>query len=138
MFWVADQLERGDFWARVSNDAAGSIDFLYRHSGEVLSGDKLNPDSAARERGSVLANDHLGQLGALVSRAVVLRRLHEAKVVRLMVQDHELRNELLGREAPQLAILWRNDNEETTGGRSDRAMLLEAAELSRDGLGAPS
>ena len=86
---------------------------------------ELDANLAASERPAILGRHDLKALGMMMSSSVDLSRAQQGDIVGLVQLIHELRDELLRRQAADFAIFGRDDYVKAAKWGRDLASLLK-------------
>ncbi len=110
---VPDQVECRCFWRRDVNEAAGSIELLGAYAAGVPSLNECDANATACNGPSGFFQYDLELLGSMMRRTMELCRGQQTNVVSGPHEFHEGRNEVICRQAPDRAILRRNNHVKT-------------------------
>jgi len=125
---VAHQLQRCRFGRGDAKSAAGRVLLDDGRLLQILSRDELHAHLPAGDRAAIRLHHHLKALRSLMSRAVELGRAEKGHVVGLAEVFHQLRNELVCGEAPQPAVLRREDQIEPSVRIGDLVLRFQPAQ----------
>jgi len=128
MLGVAHEIKGGRLWARDCEVAPGCVDPHHRHLFDVVARDEANSYPAAVDLSPILRHDDLKELRLLMGGTMVSGSSQKTGIVGSVKPLHELRDELIRRQAAKGLVLGRNDEVETAVGSGDEPLFLEPPE----------
>ena len=127
-FLVADQIAGRGFGRGDQHRAARRVDGLDGNLVELVADKEGDTYLAAVKGAPGFCQHHLEGLGTLMGGAVILRGGQEPNIIGQILLPHESGNKLFGRKGAERAVLRRDDDIETAGGRCDKILARKPAE----------
>ncbi len=113
---VGNDVQRSGLRRRDTQRTARGVHRDRRHPFDILFQNELDMDLAAPHVGSAFAGHDLKSLRSLMGRAVQFGRAEKRDTVRFIPETKEVRNELIGRQTPDIAVCRGNDHMEAATG----------------------